>query len=503
MNGIMGMTELALETDLAPTQRDYLQSAKQCADSLLTILNDILDFSKIEAGKLDLVPTDFSIRDCLGGALQALALRAHQKGLELVGSVDPSAPGMVYGDPVRLRQVLLNLVGNAVKFTDRGEIVVRVEMEKPFDDGVELRFSVCDTGTGVTPEKQAIIFQPFEQADSSPTRKHGGTGLGLAISSQLVSMMQGRIWVESPWAAGCGSAFHFTARFGAAREAVPSDPQQPWSAPENLPVLIIDDNATSRGVLTEMLTRWRMQSVSAESGAAGVAALEEAARRQQPFRLAIVDAGLPDMDGLTVVDRIRQSPALRGTRIIQLTLMTRKSKRSGSNQPDGYVAKPVQECDLQAAIRNILEGNSDPALPTCAVQTPRPGSSLRILVAEDNAVNQKIILRLLERQGHSVAVVGDGKQALSAWEQQHFDLVFMDVQMPEMDGLEVAAAIRVREQSSGRHIAIVALTAHAMKGDAERCLAVGMDAYLTKPVHARELAAVIERLAPVHATTRT
>jgi signal transduction histidine kinase/CheY-like chemotaxis protein len=511
MNGIIGMTELALDTELAPEQAEYLGSVKQSAYSLLSILNDILDFSKIEAGKLELAPEDFCLRDCIADALQPLGARAGQKGLELVCRIAPELPDSLNGDSGRLRQILVNLVGNAVKFTERGEVAVYVTAEQTSEREIALKFSVCDTGIGVPHDKQGVIFEPFEQADGSMTRRFGGTGLGLAISAKLAGLMQGRLWLESPrigWKAsnpansdgGPGSAFHFTASFGLHETAKPLEPR-----PESIPsagvsVLVVDDNAASRSVLAEMLAHLGVQPMCVASARLALAALESAKRAGEPFRLALIDLNMPEMDGLTLAECIRENPELRDLRIAVLTSagLRGDAERSARIGIDAYLFKPIKQSELIHTISSLLAAER-------SVVKRRPGpltrpssrentTGLRILVAEDNAVNQKLALRLLEKQGHSVVVAGDGKQALILLEQQAFDLILMDVQMPNMDGLEAAAAIR--ENEKGRtHIPIVAVTAHAMKGDRERCLAAGMDAYISKPIRVAELNDTIEKLA--------
>ena len=511
MNGIIGMTELALDTELAPEQAEYLGSVKQSAYSLLSILNDILDFSKIEAGKLELAPEDFCLRDCIADALQPLGARAGQKGLELVCRIAPELPGSLRGDSGRLRQILVNLVGNAVKFTDRGEVVVSVSAEHSTEREVQLKFCVSDTGIGVPPDKQGVIFEPFEQADGSTTRRFGGTGLGLAISAKLAGLMQGRLWLESPRAGwkpsspansdgGPGSAFHLTVSFG-----LSETPKQPKPLPESnllagVPVLVVDDNSASRSVLSEMLAHLRMKPMCVASARLALAALDAAKRAGEPFRLALIDLNMPEVDGLALAESIRKDPELRGARIAILTSagIRGDAPRCAKIGIDAYLIKPIKQSelvhtitDLLAAERSVVKSRPDP------LTRPSSGeraAGLRILVAEDNAVNQKLALRLLEKQGHSVVVAGDGRQAIVLLEQQAFDLILMDVQMPNMDGLEATAAIRKNEKGRAR-IPIVAVTAHAMKGDRERCLAAGMDAYLSKPIRAAELNDTIGKLA--------
>jgi two-component system sensor histidine kinase/response regulator len=495
MNGIIGMTELALETELDFTQREYLNAVKYSADSLLSVINEVLDFSKIEVGRLALDPIEFNLRDHLGHAMKSLAVGAHQKELELACFVPPELPEFVIGDPVRLRQVVLNLAGNAIKFTDHGEVVLRVEAEQGDRDNLNLHFTVTDTGIGIPSEKQKLIFEPFTQADTSTTRRYGGTGLGLSISMRLIEMMGGRIWLESE--VGKGSTFHFTARFGVVKN---STARTSWREPavlDNVRVLVVDDNATNRQILERTLSYWRMRPTAVSNATAALNLLREAKAAGVPFSLLVADCHMPDVDGFMLVEEIQRLPDLSNLVTIMLT--------SGGQRGDGarckqlgiaaYLIKPVLQADLLDALLQVLascEGLLKPA-QVITRHTLREGRlPLRILLAEDNVVNQKLASRLLENQGHIVVVAPDGAQALDTLEKQSFDLVLMDAQMPVMDGFEATAAIRRLEQNTRAHIPIIAMTAHAMVGDRQRCLEAGMDGYIAKPVHAHELFETIE-----------
>ena len=490
MNGIMGMTELVLDTTLDAEQREYLDMAKSSADSLLSLINDILDYSKIEAGKLDIEAVDFNLGNSLSDTLKALSLRAHQKGLELAYDLQPDVPDAIVGDPGRLRQVIVNLVGNAIKFTQKGEVVVYVRVESQFKNDVQLHFTIADTGIGIPAEKQSAIFEAFTQGDGSMSRTYGGTGLGLTISARLVGFMHGRIWVQSEL--GKGSRFHFTARFGlqkvSARTIVSRDP----AILRDMRVLIVDDNATNRQILLKSLTAWETIPLAVESGAKAISVLKEAHGIGISYPLILLDAQMPEMDGFVLAEWIKKNPESGAATIMMLSSAGQRgdAKRCREIGVSAYLPKPIRQSELLDAILTALETKS-------LAQSSRPlvtrhslredGNRLRILLAEDNAVNQVLAVRLLEKRGHRVTLAGNGQEALAALAKASFDLVLMDVQMPQMNGLEATAAIREKEKSSGQHLPIIAMTAHAMVGDKERCLEAGMDGYLTKPIQLEKL----------------
>ena len=496
LNGVIGMTDLALDTELTPEQREYLETVKMSADSLLTVINDILDFSKIEAGRIDLETIDFNLRDCLETSLKTLAVRADEKGLELLCEVAPEVPDVVRGDSGRLRQVIINLAGNAIKFTEKGEVALKVEVEAIHEHDCTLRFTVVDTGVGIPGEKLQLIFEPFSQADTSTTRKYGGTGLGLTISTRLVEMMRGKIWVESEL--GRGSQFHFTARLGIAdTKVIEVGAIAPPEILRAVRVLVVDDNRTNRRILEGMLGRWEMKSSSVQDGEEALAKLSEAREAGEPFALILMDMHMPKMDGFELIEEIRQGPHPSTAMIMMLTSAGHRGDAARCQELGvaGYLLKPIRQSELREAIARVLGAREQkgaiPLITRYSLHDARePAASLRILLAEDNAVNQRLASRLLEKRGHSVVVAGNGREALEALEKHHFDLVFMDVQMPVMDGFEATAAIRKKE-GGGVHLPIVALTAHAMKGDREKCLAGGMDEYLTKPIRPQELDEVL------------
>jgi PAS domain S-box-containing protein len=500
LNGIMGMTDLALDTGLTTEQREYLETVKMSSDSLLNVINDILDFSKIEAGKIDLEAANFSLRDCLETTLKTLALRADEKRLELLCEIAPEVPEVVEGDSGRLRQVVVNLVGNAIKFTDKGEVVVSVRLEVEDGDDRLLRFTVSDTGIGIPPEKQKMIFDPFTQADTSTTRKYGGTGLGLTISSRLVNMMGGSIWVES--AAGRGTQFHFTVQFKHVGGRAPIETIAPPEILRDIKVLVADDNATNRRILEAMLKRWGMKAKSVASGEKALAELSAAGNAAEPYALILTDMHMPGMDGFELVERIRQMPELSTATIMMLTSSESRgdAERCKGLGVSAYLLKPIRQSELREAIARVVgareQQNAIPLITHHSVQVPQaPFEALRILLAEDNLVNQRLMTRLLEKRGHRVMVAADGREAIAALEKDSYDLVLMDIQMPEMNGMEATARIREKEKITGGHQPIVALTAHAMKGDQELCLAGGMDGYLAKPIRAQELDLILDQYA--------
>jgi PAS domain S-box-containing protein len=527
MNGILGMTQLALDTELTTEQREYLELVKASAEGLLTVINDILDFSKIEAGKLELDPVEFELRDVAADTLRSLSLRANAKALELACDIPAAVPDFLIGDPDRLRQILLNLVGNAIKFTERGEVVVRVRLasarecaaeEKPpapLQPGgdIVLHFAVSDTGIGIDPQTLPYIFDPFVQADSSTTRKHGGTGLGLTITGRLVEMMNGRLWAES--VPGQGSTFRFTLHFQL-QDLSPSRllPRRPLDL-QGVSALVVDDNATNRRILEELLASWLMEPATADGGRSALDLLEAGAKEGKYYPLVLLDAHLPEQDGFALAAEIRARPHLKSPALLMLSSANRagdgeKCRELGIGQ---RLCKPLKPSDLLDAILRLLEPAEADASPcpqaSAVALAPSSGEcievaedtgelrqapvqSLRVLLAEDNLVNQRLMLAVLEKQGHRVVTVASGAAAVRAVQQETFDLVLMDVQMPEMNGLDATRAIRAWERERGGHMPIVATTAHAMKGVREDCLRAGMDDYLSKPVQVPALVHVLQ-----------
>jgi two-component system, sensor histidine kinase and response regulator len=500
MNGILGMTQLTLDTDLTDEQHEFLRAISFSAESLLTVINDILDFSKMEAGKMELLPVDVSIHDLLDNSLKILAVKAHAKNLELLGHVDPEVPEAVSGDPARIRQVLLNLVGNAIKFTDAGEVSVQVRLATPVSGGrATLQFEVIDTGIGIAPEKQHQIFEAFVQADGSFSRAYTGTGLGLAISKQLVELMGGMIGVDST--PGKGSRFSFTLQLPITE---PPEVLADCTSLEGLRVLVVDDNATNRTILNKQMTRWNMACTTASNGPDALAAMRDSVRAGARFHLVLLDAHMPDMDGFEVAREIRDDPLLAGATVMMLSSMDLRadSARCQDLRILRYLIKPISRSELLAAVRQVCRNvehrirYSNPAAspapaPVRAAAARTPG--LRILLAEDNHVNQLVASRMLEKLGHSVTIAKDGQEALDLVKRSEFDLIFMDVQMPVMDGFE--STRRIRRLPLGDKIPIVAMTAHAMVGDRDRCLSAGMDHYISKPIRQEDLSNLLSDIA--------
>jgi len=492
MNGVIGMTELALSTDVTEEQREYLSIVRSSAEDLLVIINDILDYSKIEAGKIDLVPAPFNLSEVVGDTMKSLAIAAHRKNLELAFHVAADVPQSLMGDSVRLRQVLLNLAGNAVKFTAKGEVVVNASLAARGPAELKAHFAVRDTGIGIPAETQRRLFRPFEQADSSTTREYGGTGLGLAISKRIVDLMGGEIWVES--IPGEGSVFHFTASFGI------GEGREEQSLPitrdlRGLPVLIIDDNATNRRILQELAGGWQMAPQTAESGPAGLAKMQAAAALKQPFRLLLLDEQMPGMGGMEVIERIRDNSLLGGAAIIVLTSsdQSQSAARCRELGVHTYLIKPVKPAELLAMIQKALSITRAQATGRTVAGRAAPSRPLSILIAEDNVVNQRVATAILERMGHRTTLAADGIQAVQKCSQAAFDLILMDVQMPGIDGFEAARRIRSQEAAKDTHTPIIAMTSRAMTGDRELCIDAGMDDYVSKPVSLEALLRALAR----------
>jgi two-component system sensor histidine kinase/response regulator len=497
MNGVLGMTNLLLDTELNAEQRDYAGMVRVSADSLLAVINDILDFSKIEAGKLEMETIAFKLRSSIEPTLKALALRAHPKGLELNCAIAADVPDALVGDPSRLRQVLINLLSNSLKFTERGEVNLRVQRDSGDQESICLHFIVEDTGIGIPVENQAHIFEAFTQVDGSTTRRFGGTGLGLTICRQLVQMMGGRIWVVSTPARG--SAFHFTASFGISRTAGSQEPVERAQL-EGTRVLVVDDNLTNRQILERLLASWGMKPTLADDGPRALQILRQALAAREPFAIVLTDGNTADMGGFHLAEEIRRNPALSVATIMMLTTGGQRSDaaRCRALGLAGYLTKPVGEAELLDALLRVT-GLTRPEASRALVAEhvlPEERRSLHILLTEDNAVNQLIASRLLEKQGHHVVTSGNGREALDRLDKDRFDLILMDIEMPEIDGFEATATIRKKEETTGVRIPIIAMTAHALKGDRERCLEAGMDDYVSKPIYAEVLFEAIERLLP-------
>ena len=492
MNGIIGVTELLLKTDLEPQQLDYLNMVNRSADTLMRLLNDILDFSKIEAGKLDLEIIPFGLRDSLADTLKIMAGQANEKNLELAFHIPPEIPDRLMGDPGRLRQIIVNLVGNAIKFTHEGEVLVDVRTKSQDDHEVRLHFQVVDTGVGISAEKCDTIFEEFTQADASTTRQFGGTGLGLAITNSLVQLMDGQIWVESELEKG--STFHFTTVFGRHKDASSLEFDRP-AIHQNLPVLVVDDNHTNRTILDEMLRSWDMAPTSVESGDEALRALEQSLADDQPYRLAILDGMMPEMDGFELARTIRQNE--NWDRMIMILLSSANFSNEAERAREcGFarvMTKPVKQSDLFNAITRLTGTTTVTETPDDDMPPDGEVTPMRILFAEDGLVNQRVATDLLTQRGHEVTVAPNGQEAVDAFDPARFDLILMDIHMPLLDGYQATAGIRKREEKEGGHIPIIALTANAMKGDREKCLAAGMDGYLAKPIRALDLYRVVEQ----------
>jgi PAS domain S-box-containing protein len=498
LNGVIGMTDLALETELTREQRDYLETVKLSADSLLSVINGILDFSKIEAGKVDLEEVDFELRECMETALKTLVLRADEKGLELLCDVAAEVPDMVTGDPGRLRQILVNLVGNAIKFTYEGEVALTVQMELDEGNRIRLHFIVSDTGIGIAQDKLESIFESFAQADTSTTREYGGTGLGLTISRRLIELMGGTIWIESE--VGVGSHFHFTLLLNRS-EAKPANEDEfgPQEMLAGVRVLVIDDNRTNRRILDGLLRSWGMEPTVVSSAEKALAVLDESYESGLSFHLIVTDMHMPKMDGFGLVEKIKHRGGTAPATIMMLTSAGHRGDAARCQQLGiaAYLLKPVRKMELREAIARLLGAKDQIPASTMitrdSLQEERdPHQRLDILLAEDNIVNQKLAMRLLEKRGHKVMVVGNGREALAALAYRPYDLVLMDVQMPELGGIEATIMLREKEKLTGAHQHIVAMTALVMKNDRERCLEAGMDGYLAKPIRPQELDEVLD-----------
>jgi PAS domain S-box-containing protein len=507
MNAILGMTELLLDTPVNAEQRDYLTVVQESAESLLSLINNILDFSKIEAGKLDIERVEFGLRDSVAGILKSLAVSAHKRGLEIVLRVDPAVPDRVLGDPTRLRQVLVNLVGNAIKFTEQGDVVVRVAVDSRDEQAVLLHVSVSDTGIGIPPEKRDAVFLPFEQVDGSRARKYGGTGLGLTICSKLVELIGGRIWFEDNPRGG--TTFHATGRFGIPAGIPVAEPGLQRVDLYGIKVLVVDDNASSRAALEECLRAWGMLPSAVTDARNAIQLIEQMSPAEKSFAVALVDAQMPGFDGFDLVQRMkREAPSRVNSFVMLLGSVNRAADSARCDQVGAaaYLVKPIDHSELFDTLLALLcteETAAALVIPEAAAAAPEYRvTGLKILLAEDSPFNQKLAVGVLGKRGHHVTVANTGHEAVAQAAAHDFDLIFMDIQMPEMDGLEATRRIRSHEPERGRRVPIIAMTAQAMKGMRERCLSVGMDDYLVKPVRAREIYDKIEGLFASRAASR-
>ena len=515
MNGVIGMTGLLLDTPLTPEQREYAETVRTSGEALLAIINDILDFSKIEAGRLNLEVTDLDVRRTVEEVVDLFAAQARDKGLEFASLIYQNMPSVLRGDPGRLRQVLANLVANAVKFTEHGEVIVRATLVEQTDAAVLLRFAVADTGIGMTPEERTQLFQPFSQADSSTTRRYGGTGLGLAISKRLVELMGGEIGVESE--PGKGSTFWFTVRLGTSTLSRLADPAA--ADLHGKRVLVVDDNETNRQIVHYQITSWGMLNGGVADAPSALTALREAQRRGVPYDVALLDMDMPGMDGLELAQAIKADPALAAIKLVMLA-SSNPGERKEEVVPwhaaiDAFLTKPVRQSQLYHSLVLVLSGSANQRPPTtegAATGESRPHAASaiearaqeapiggRVLVVEDNIVNQRVAVRMLEKQGYRADAAANGREAVDALARRPYDLVLMDCQMPEMDGYAATAEIRRRERERGattRHTPIIAMTAHALEGDAQKCLAAGMDDYIPKPVTVQHVEAILMRWSP-------
>jgi two-component system, sensor histidine kinase and response regulator len=498
LNGVIGMTELALDTDLSDEQREYLETVQFSAGTLLTVINDILDFSKIEAGKVDIEMADFDLRECVESTIKTLVPLAEAKGLEVLCDMSVDAPLIVRGDSIRLSQMIINLLGNAIKFTFEGQVAVKIEIEPDPGEQKAFHFIVSDTGIGIPKEKQEAIFDSFTQADTSTTREFGGTGLGLTITSRLAALMGGKIWVESE--PGKGSEFHFIVRFEVGDAPISNlSSNLPDDFLRNVRVLIVDDNLTNRFILDRMLTRWGMRADCVEGALIALRSLNSAVESGDPYRLILTDKQMPNMDGFSLVEQMRGRPEFAATSVIMMSSGAHRGDMTRCREMrfSAYLTKPVRENELRDAIARSLErrGKQSGSKDSVSDKERRvaPTHGMQVLLAEDNTINQRLASRLLEKRGHRVTIANNGQEAIAHLQNSSFDLVFMDVQMPLIDGLEATRMIRLRERETGLHQPIVALTAHAVKGDQERCEAAGMDGYLAKPIRPEELDAVLRK----------